>query len=332
MKRPIPRSWGAAGMAAFAAVTVLLAAPAGSAWASSAPAPHAPASHAAAKPATLNRGDGVSPAAIPMAAVDTCADDAYKAGIPYNKSVGGYPAIVVAVAVALAESSCNPDAQNVNGPTSGCPNGSTDRGLWQINNCYHSNVSDACAYNAMCNAIAAYQISDGGTDWEPWSTYGSGVYKNYISDAESAISGLTVTLYNQNTNRCLAADQAATSNGSPIFQWGCESGNVYEEWHVEVVDGNLQVLKNVGTGTCLDADGSESGNGDPVFQWNCSSDTSAYEQWVLTGSDSLSDNADATLYSWGGHTCLANDSAEVGNGDPIFQWACDSSNGWEQWT
>jgi hypothetical protein len=315
-------------LAAGAAVAVLLALPASSATASSVPAPHP----AAVKPASLNPGTGVSPAAIPADAMATCADDAYKAGIPYNVNVAGYPAIVVAVAVALAESSCNPNAQNVNGPTSGCPNGSVDRGLWQINNCYHPDVSDACAYNAMCNAIAAYQISNGGTNWKPWATFLSGAYQRYIGAAESAISGLTVTLYNRNTNRCLAADQASTSNGSPVFQWACISGNVYEQWHVEVVAGNLQVLKNVGTGTCLDADGSASGNGAPVFQWNCSADTSPYEQWVIGGNHSLSFDANATLYNWGDHTCLANDSAKVGNGGLIFQWACDTNNGWEQWT
>lgn len=328
MKQRIPRLWAKAGLAAVAAAAVMLSLPSSSASASPTAAPHA----AAVKPASLNPGTRVSPAVIPMAAVDTCADDAYKAGIPYNKSVAGYPAIVVAVSVALAESSCNPNAKNVNGPTSGCPNGSTDRGLWQINDCYHPGVSNTCAYNAMCNAIAAYQISGGGTNWSPWSTYGSGVWRQYVGVAESAISNLTVTLYNYNTNRCLAADQAATSNGSPIFQWACQSGNVYEEWHVEVVAGNLQVLKNVGTGTCLDGDGAQAGNGAPVFQWNCNADTSPYEQWILGGSNYLSVNANATLYNWGDHTCLANDSAKVGNGDPIFQWACNASNGWEQWT
>src|SRR5690242_6778975 len=57
--------------------------------------------------------------------------------------------LITAVAVGLAESGCNPSAQNHNGPTRGCPNGSTDRGLWQINDCYHPNVTNACAYNAQ---------------------------------------------------------------------------------------------------------------------------------------------------------------------------------------
>jgi hypothetical protein len=315
------------GIAVVVAAAALLAVPAAGAGAAVVPG-------SAATPAVASLGAGTNaPAAdISAAAASTCANVAYKAGFPYNKTVAGYPIIVVAVAVALAESSCNTAAQGPNGPTSGCPNGSTDRGLWQINNCYQPQVTDACAYNGMCNAIGAYQISDQGTNWTPWSTFNGGNYKSYIAAAQSAISGLTVTLYNSNTNRCLGADSADTSNGAPVFQWACSTGNAYEQWHVEVADGNLQVLKNAGTGTCLDGDGSASGNGAPVFQWSCGSDGSAYEQWILGGSNSLSDDANATLYNWGDHTCLANDSTDVANGGKVFQWACSSSNGWMLWT
>jgi hypothetical protein len=306
----------------------MMTAPAGRALASARPLPPA----AAAAPASLNNGDGVPASADTASAAALCAQDAYKAGFPYNQDVAGYPSIVVAVAIGLAESGCNPSATNTNGPTSGCPNGSTDQGLWQVNNCYQAQVGSSCAFNGMCNAIAAYQISDKGTSYTPWATYSSGTYKGYLSAAQAAISGLTVTLFNKSTNLCLGADSADTSNGAPVFQWSCNSSNPYEQWRVKVVSDNLQVLQNVGTGTCLDGDGTDSGNGAPVFQWNCSADTSAFENWILGPSGSRSDYANATLYNWGDKDCLANDSADIGNGAPIFQWACDSSNGWEQWT
>jgi hypothetical protein len=315
-------------IAVAAAAATLLALPVGSALASA----HGLAPVSGTAPASLNNGDGVPASADAASAAALCAQDAYKAGFPYNRTVAGYPSIIVAVAIGLAESSCNTSATNTNGPTSGCPSGSTDRGLWQINNCYQPQVSNTCAFNGMCNAIAAYQISDKGTDYAPWSTYTGGQYKSYISDAESAISGLTVTLFNRNTDRCLGADSASTANGAPIFQWACSSSNRYEQWRVKVVGGNLQVLQNVGTGTCLDADGSARGNGAPVFQWSCNSDTSVYEDWILGPSDSLSVNANATLYNWGDKDCLANDSTSVANGGKIFQWSCNSGNGWEQWT
>jgi len=88
-----------------------------------------------------------------------------------------------AVAVALAESSGNCKAQNVN------KGGSIDRGLWQINNYYHSECSDSCAYDCTCNAGCAKSVSSGGSNWQPWSTYNSGAYKSHLAAAEAACSG-----------------------------------------------------------------------------------------------------------------------------------------------
>jgi hypothetical protein len=70
-----------------------------------------------------------------------------------------------AVAVSLAESGGRPDAVNVN------KDGSRDRGLWQINDKAHPNVSDAQAFNPATAAQAAYAISSGGSRWTPWNTY-----------------------------------------------------------------------------------------------------------------------------------------------------------------
>ena len=90
----------------------------------------------------------------------------------------------------MAESSCNPSAVGSNGPTSGCPSGSLDRGLWQINSCYHPEVNDSCAYDAQCNANGAYSISSGGANWTPWSTYNNGAYAGWLSAAQAAVNRL----------------------------------------------------------------------------------------------------------------------------------------------
>ncbi|MFV2021941.1 transglycosylase SLT domain-containing protein [Micromonospora sp. LOL_023] len=128
---------------------------------------------------------GAAPDTVGVSAVgiDLCAQVGYAAGFR------GSP-LVTAVAVAMAESSCNPAAMGTNGPTAGCPAGSRDRGLWQINNCYHPSVTDTCAYDAQCNANAAYSISSGGGNWQPWSTYNSGVYANHLSAAQAAVNRL----------------------------------------------------------------------------------------------------------------------------------------------
>merc|ERR1712039_780611 len=87
-----------------------------------------------------------------------------------------------AVAVALAESSGNCDAKNFNTDS----HHSEDRGLWQINNYWHKEVSDSCAFNCKCNAKSAYTISNKGTNFSPWSTYKSGAYKAHLAIATTA--------------------------------------------------------------------------------------------------------------------------------------------------
>jgi hypothetical protein len=120
------------------------------------------------------------------AAADLCASVASRAGFSGDR-------LVTAVAVGMGESSCRPDAQNSNGPTKGCPNGSVDRGLWQINSCWHPSVSKSCAYDAQCNANAAYRISTKGTNFKPWAAYTNGSYRNHLEAARAAVGRLTQT-------------------------------------------------------------------------------------------------------------------------------------------
>lgn len=114
---------------------------------------------------------------------DLCAKVAQQAGFPASS-------MVTAVAIALAESSCDPNKTNKNGSSGDCPNGSTDRGLWQINDCYHPEVNEACAFDAACNAKAALAISSGGTNWSPWAAYNNGAYKHHIDEAQAAVDRL----------------------------------------------------------------------------------------------------------------------------------------------
>jgi len=117
---------------------------------------------------------------------------------------GGAPGLVVAatragftgqglrlaVAVGLAESGGNPAARGANPPTPGCPQGSTDRGAWQLNNCYHPEVADACADQLACAAEATYRISAAGSDWRAWATYTSGAYQAKLGAADQALATL----------------------------------------------------------------------------------------------------------------------------------------------
>lgn len=160
-----------AGALAGLAVLILLAAT-GPAWAG--PAPVRPASLGSTAPAVT---------AATAADADLCARVGYAAGFRGER-------LVLAVAIGLAESDCVPGARHANGASAGCPYGSTDRGLWQINDCYHAEVSDSCAYATQCNANAAYTISGGGADWRPWTTYTLGLYTSRTDAARAAVARL----------------------------------------------------------------------------------------------------------------------------------------------
>jgi hypothetical protein len=285
----------------------------------------APAASGTETPAALGPGLGAAPDAISAFSIHTCASAAAKAGFSYTRFVDGYPEMVVAVSIALAESSCNPSARFVN--TNGC----VDRGLWQIDNCAWPNVSNDCAYQYQCNAAAAWNISDHGTNWGPWSTFSSGVWRRYLSDARSAMSGFNVELKDQADQTCLDADSGNVGNGGKIFQWKCNSSDRYQLWTVVDPYGSNPVLRNVGSGYCLGADAKEVRNGGKIFQWQCSNGNH-YEQWWFGGSGALNGNALATFHSVGAGTCLDADGGAKGNADPIYQWKCSNSDSAQRWS
>lgn len=72
-----------------------------------------------------------------------------------------------AVSVALAESNGRTDVVRTNHDRWR----SRDRGLFQINSHWHSEVSDSAAFDPKQATAAAYRISKGGTDWRAWSTW-----------------------------------------------------------------------------------------------------------------------------------------------------------------
>jgi hypothetical protein len=61
---------------------------------------------------------------------------------------------------------------------------SRDRGLWQINDHWHPDVSDSCAYNKTCNAQNAYIISSSGTNFSLWTTFQQKMYVKFLDIAE----------------------------------------------------------------------------------------------------------------------------------------------------
>lgn len=84
---------------------------------------------------------------------------------------GGNPAFkAIAAAIAMAESGGVVNATNHDS------NGTTDRGLWQINSVHGAQST----YDPTANARAAVSISSNGTNWKPWATYNSGAYRKFL--------------------------------------------------------------------------------------------------------------------------------------------------------
>lgn len=296
---------------------------------------HADGPHRAAH-TELPAGGAKAPASTIM-----CAKVAAKAGFSFTKTVatpaGAQPQIVVAIAVAMAESSCTPHAKNVN------EGGSVDRGLWQMNSRYHPEVSDGCAYQIQCNANAAWTVSSHGARWSPWSAYNNGSWRAFLTNARAAISGgFTFLLGNQAAGTCLAADRADRADqaeqtdqagGARVWQWTCDPADRYQQWTVTSAVGGAPVLRNLGTGTCLAWDPAKPGNGAPVVQRACAAADPA-EQFAFLGTGRLNvaGEADGLMQNVHSGSCLAADSsAPAGNGKVVRQWACANNDRYQMW-
>jgi hypothetical protein len=108
---------------------------------------------------------------------------AQAAGIPNEPQLKQDNPLVIAVAIAQAESSFNPG--NVN-------KGSDARGLWQILTSAHPNRDPNQEFNATYNAQSMAIISDEGRNWTPWQTYTNGAYQRFLPEAEQAVNGTSL--------------------------------------------------------------------------------------------------------------------------------------------
>lgn len=111
---------------------------------------------------------------------------ALSAGVPRDQAAK-------AVAIALAESGGDPYAHNGDAPDN-------SYGLWQIN--MYGNMgparrkqfgiaNNADLYTPAVNARAMYEISGGGRNWNPWTTYTRGTWMTYSVVAGAAVEKAT---------------------------------------------------------------------------------------------------------------------------------------------
>ncbi len=114
-----------------------------------------------------------------MAQLSRAQVQSYAAGAGFSGS-----ALSTILAISQAESGFNTVARGVN------TDGSVDRGLYQINNRYHPEVSDSCAYDPVCSSQAAFRISNSGRSFTPWSTYTSGAYRQYLIGGSGTVGAV----------------------------------------------------------------------------------------------------------------------------------------------
>ena len=88
----------------------------------------------------------------------------------------------MAVAIALAESRGNPNAVDNDGMEP------SKEGYGRL-----TLAGRVCCqetkFNPAYNAQSMAYISQGGTNWTPWVTYQTGAYRQYLPEAELAVSG-----------------------------------------------------------------------------------------------------------------------------------------------
>jgi Lysozyme like domain len=129
-------------------------------------------------------------ASVPNAVLLTPAQIAYYA---QNAGFSGND-LNIAVAIALAESSGNPNSYNPE-TAAGTPAGEGSYGLWQIYLHAHPEYSSANLYDPQTNANAAYAIYAAAGGFSPWASYNSGAYQAYLANfapaAPGSIPGLT---------------------------------------------------------------------------------------------------------------------------------------------
>jgi Lysozyme like domain/Ricin-type beta-trefoil lectin domain len=234
-------------------------------------------------------GIALSAAAL-AAAAGRCAAWASESGFAANGYLAG--SLTTAVAVALAESGCNPAAcfDETTGATCAAHvplSHSVDRGAWQINGRNPGRAAVRCAFSGPCSARAAYSsFSLDGTYFSRWSTYLTDTYAQFLAAAQASVNALRAgTVTGGLPGSCLGYPSDALM-AAAVMQT-CGSGAADEQW--ATVGSTLQTSG----GLCLTA--ASRSLSAPVVLSTCNS--SPLQRWLA--------HADAALYNPAARRCLS---------------------------
>jgi len=267
---------------------------------------------------------GYGPAALVQAgqAAATCAAYATRAGWANNGYYGGD--LVTAAAICVAESTgnarlyvCDDNGAVVgsgNFPPVTCPAGTTsyDRGLWQLNSKAASTVSDACAFNPICNAGQAYLFSGRGTSFAPWASYDQDTYaRPFLDVVQSAVTRLGAgTVTSALLGECLAQAQPVLK--AKVVIANCGSGANTQQWAIG--GGKLR------TGSLCATIASKSGSPNVVLS-RCGHARS--QAWQPHGRAELRNAADGK--------CLTDPNSSLTAGTPVNVTSCANTKAQTWW-
>lgn len=118
------------------------------------------------------------------------------------------------VAISLAESGGNTQAYNGSDPYGG------SYGVLQINGAHFQSgaTTQACALDPQCSFNFAYQLSNGGQNLNPWGTYTSGAYKQFLNQVSSAIGSITGGQTSSSGDPCAASNLCAPWDVTCVVQ------------------------------------------------------------------------------------------------------------------
>lgn len=130
---------------------------------------------------------------------------------------GRSQAAPMAAAIAMAESGGNSAAYLQDS------NGSTDRGLWQINSVHGAQST----FDVMGNARAAVAISNNGTNWSPWVTYQTGAYRQFLQQNAQPDTNVPINATNAAANIPNAQTEQVSVNCLLPQNWAqCAAGAI----------------------------------------------------------------------------------------------------------
>jgi Ricin-type beta-trefoil lectin domain/Lysozyme like domain len=320
---------GIAGFRSHISVLVKIGVPAAAIAAALAVPAYAAGPHGTAAPHRIRL---IAPLASPgrmtarqaATAAATCTRYTTRAGWAANGYYAGD--LVSAAAVCAAESHGDPKlyacdengkvvktGDYVPGKPVPCPAGTTsyDRGLWQLNSVAASGTSDACAFNPVCNAAAAYLDSGRGTTFGPWATYDNDQYSSDIDAAQAAATDLhSGTVTSAMLGECL---QATSKAGARVVIANCGPGGTVQQWAVS--GGHLR------SGSVCAAIASASASAPGIVLRRCANEK--IQQWTVTGRDELRNGADGK--------CLTDPNGNLTAGTQVDAAGCRNAKDQTWW-